>query len=184
MTTDWQQLLKDASISLWRDQSGNNVEAIQDNLENMPTLDVGENGINGFAALAIDGNDDVMVISNLPSPANPSIFAVAQGTDVNFTEHGWIASSRQPNGYVLHPWKDEPLYHSLLIDAEGNYADGPQQWVVDGGAPHIYGVIYERTDFGQKFETVFDGITIPWNGANIGPREEGAPNQREPRKGF
>lgn len=163
-----------AAISKWLDQSGNGHEAVQEDISGMPELHVGQEGINGFAALAIDGVDDVLVITDLPSPANPSIFAVAQGTDVNFTEHGWIASSRQPNGYVLHPWKDEPLYHSLLIDAEGAYADGPQQWVVDGGAPHIYGVIYERTDFGQKFETVFDGITIPWNGANIGPREDEA----------
>ena len=163
-----------ASISKWSDQSGNGHDAVQGELMAMPQLTSGENGINGFAALEIDGTDDVMVITDLPSPANPSMFAVAQGTDVNFSEHGWIASSRQPNGYVLHPWKDEPLYHSLLIDAQGAYADGPQQWVVDAGAPHIYGVIYDRTEFGQKFETVFDGITIPWNGASIGPREEGA----------
>ena len=162
------------AIANWGDRLLNGLGASQLDQEFMPTLALGDNGINDMPALSFDGENDVMVMNGLPSPENPSMYAIAKAAEQEFNDHGWIASSRMPNGYVLHPWAESALYHSIVIDEEGNYADGPQQWVVDAGAPHIYGTIYERTDFASKFETVFDGITLDWNGAGIGPRQDGA----------
>ncbi|MEO0404633.1 MAG: T9SS type A sorting domain-containing protein, partial [Bacteroidota bacterium] len=162
-------------VQSWSDVFGNGLSADQQDLTALPSYQTGETGINGMPALRFDGVGDKLLLSGLPSPENPSIFAIAKGSQQEFNDHGWIASSRGANGYVLHPWKESALYHSIIIDAEGNYADAPQQWVVDAGATHIYGTIYERTDFGAKFLTVFDGITIDWGNSAIGPRVDGAP---------
>lgn len=158
-------------IDQWINQ-GNGPDALQSDAVARPTFLSETNGINGMAALHFDGEDDYLIAEGVLPGSNLSIFSLVEGDEINFNAHGWMASARQDNGFVLHPWENEPRFSTMMIDDEGNYANGTQQYIGDASAPHIYGMIYERTEYYQKFFTIFDENR--WeNNADIGPRDAG-----------
>ena len=158
-------------VMIWNDRLGASNGAVQLDESIAPTLRVGDESMNGMPVLEFNGAGEFIRIEGVKAANSPSIFSVARGTDVQWNEHGWIASSRGNNGFVLHPWKDASQYSSVMIDNEGNYASGPQQYIGDAGETHLFGVIYDYSEFGQKFFTLYDDQAFPWAGANIGPRD-------------
>ncbi|HBP44616.1 MAG TPA: hypothetical protein DD635_01845, partial [Flavobacteriales bacterium] len=155
----------------WRDVlSGNFSSAYQDNGEAAPLAT--EDGLNGHPALKFDGDNDCVVAPTVEMKRDISAFSVARGVETAWNDHGWIASARHDNGFILHPWKDQSSYQSVVIDQEGNYAEATPLWIVDASLPQFYGVIYGQSDWDQQFYTIVNDTRLPFPGSNIGLRDD------------
>jgi hypothetical protein len=161
-------------MDMWQDVSGEGVDAEQSTNDAMPTWLQGNEGINGMPAVYFDGEDDYLMASGVRPGQNISVFSMVEGDNIQFNTHGWIASSRMPNGFVIHPWENQSQYSAVVIDNEEEYASGPQEYIGDAAAQHMYGVVYEQTEYYQLFSTLFDERKISWGGADIGTRDENA----------
>ncbi|MCB0760311.1 MAG: T9SS type A sorting domain-containing protein [Flavobacteriales bacterium] len=170
----WQgaQQTTNGSVDQWLDQSGQGAEAVQSTAAAQPILGLGSDGIYGRPAIVFDGEDDYLMAENIVPGQNLSVFSLAKGENIQFNTHGWIASARMPNGFVLHPWKNESQYSSMVIDMNEDYANGSKEYIGDAAGQHIYGVVYEQTDYYQFFSTLFDERKLDWGGAEIGERSE------------
>ena len=156
-------------ISEWRDvNSGNIVSAFQNDAEAGP-LQVMD-GINGRPSVVFDGENDCVVAPAVELSRSISAFSVVQGAENAWNDHGWIASARESNGFILHPWKDQSSYQSVVIDEAGNYAQATPVWIVDASLPQFYGVIYDQSDWDQQFYTIINDTRLPFPGSNIGAR--------------
>jgi photosystem II stability/assembly factor-like uncharacterized protein len=162
------------TMDTWQDLSGEGVDAIQSTNDAMPIWLQANEGINGMPAVYFDGEDDYLMASGVRPGQNVSIFSMVEGDDIQFNTHGWIASSRMPNGFVIHPWENQSQYSAVIIDNEEEYASGPLEYIGDAAAQHMYGVVYEQTAYYQLFNTLFDERKISWGGADIGDRDEDA----------
>ena len=158
------------AVHEWRDVlSGNFSSAYQDDGEAAP-LATGD-GLNGHPALKFDGVNDCVVAPTVEMKREVSAFSVARGAETAWNDHGWIASARHDNGFILHPWKDQSSYQSVVIDSEGNYAEATPLWIVDASLPQFYGVIYGQSDWDQQFYTIVNDTRLPFPGSNIGLRD-------------
>ena len=161
------------AVAEWRDVlSGNVLSALQNDLEAHPVVQ--SDAINGRPALTFDGVNDCVVASVVPMHREISAFTVAKGAEVAWNEHGWLGSARDANGFILHPWKDQSSFQSVVIDNEGNYAQATPYWIVDASLPQFYGVIYGQSDWDQNFQTIINDLRIPFPGSNIGARADNA----------
>ena len=158
------------AVHEWRDVlSGNFSSAYQDDGEAAP-LATGD-GLNGHPALKFDGVNDCVVAPTVEMKREVSAFSVARGSETAWNDHGWIASARHDNGFILHPWKDQSSYQSVVIDSEGNYAEATPLWIVDASLPQFYGVIYGQSDWEQQFYTIVNDTRLPFPGSSIGLRD-------------
>ena len=159
------------SVFEWRDVlSGNFTSAYQDASDATP-LATGD-GLDGHPALKFDGENDCIIAPAVEMNRNISAFSVVKGAESAWNDHGWIASARHDNGFILHPWKDQSSYQSVVIDDEGNYAQATPLWIVDASLPQFYGVIYGQSDWDQQFYTIVNDTRLPFPGSNIGSRDE------------
>lgn len=157
----------------WRDElSGNFTSAYQGEEDATPAYTV--NGINDKPSIAFDGLNDCVIASAVQVKRSLSAFSVVQGAESAWNEHGWIASARTDNGFILHPWKNQSSYQSVVIDSEGNYAQATPLWIVDASLPQFYGVIYDQSEWDQQFNTIVNDTRLPFPGSNIGARAENA----------
>jgi photosystem II stability/assembly factor-like uncharacterized protein len=161
-------------IQLWGDMSSATVEVSQESTDDRPTLVLGENGMNGMPAVEFNGENEYLIGNDVVPGVSTSVFSVAQGAELEWNDHGWIASARAANGFLLHPWKNSSLFSAAIMDQDENYANAPSFWIVDASQPQIYGVIYERWSVGQYFSTLNNDQRLPFNNSNIGERAEGA----------
>lgn len=164
-----------AGIGEWRDKMGGSFKAEQDAENEQPTLLLGNNGINGRAALYFDGDNDWMIMEDVVPGRSLSGYAMVKGDSIDFNDHGWMASARVPNGYLMHPWKHEPRYSAEVLDLEEQYSGGPVYYIEDAASPRMYGFIYHQDDFHQVFHTVFDDQRIAFPGVEIGLRDNTTP---------
>ncbi len=159
------------AVHEWRDVlSGNFGSAYQD--DNQATPLATEDGLNGYPALKFDGENDCVVAPTVEMKRDISAFSVARGAETAWNDHGWIASARHDNGFILHPWKNQSSYQSVVIDNEGNYAEATPLWIVDASLPQFYGVIYDQSDWDQQFYTIVNDTRLPFPGSNIGARDD------------
>jgi photosystem II stability/assembly factor-like uncharacterized protein len=159
-------------IESWGDVIGNEYEAAQVNAPSMPTLvldDLDNPGV------YFDGVNDQLNMSDVIPGRSSSAYIMVQTDSIAFNEHGWFASSRMPNGYLLHPWKNESQFHAEVLDLEGDYSGSPIYYIGDATAPHIYGYIHEQDDVHQVFKTIFDDNLYEFNGINAGLRDSSTP---------
>ncbi len=168
-------LLNGGYVESWSDLSGNSISAIQNTNTERPLLVENENGINGRPALYFDGEDDNVQITQLVPGRSISGYIMVDTDSIAFNDHGWFASARQPNGYLMHPWKNQSQYHSEVLDLDENYSGTPVFYIGDASAPHIYGFTYHQDDLHQVFNTIFDDNIYPFPGVNIGLRNNTTP---------
>jgi photosystem II stability/assembly factor-like uncharacterized protein len=161
-------------VDQWEDQGGSGPDALQTDNGSRPSYVAAEDGINNKPALHFNGEGQYILASDVEPGENLSFMSMVEADSTAFTTHGWIASSRGPNGFVMHPWKNESRVSAVVIDNEDNYASGPVQYIGDAAAPHIYGFVYERSDYYSIHHTLFDANRWVWNGADIGPRDANA----------
>lgn len=167
--------LSGGQVQAWNSLLGSDISAIQNQIESMPFLVDGAEGISGEPAISFDGIDDVLTISNAIPGKSISAFVIVETDTIKFNDHGWFASSRMPNGYLMHPWKNDYYYHNEVIDAQGGYSGINSFYMGDASAPHIYGFTYHQDDLHQWMNTFFDDTDHPQPGVNIGERSESMP---------
>ncbi len=165
------------NVSAWSDVYQNGTVALENESDRMPALMTDENGIGGRTSIAFDGTNDRLVAFDIPSGRSMSAYCVAECPSISFNEHGWLASARVPNGYLLHPWKNEEQFHAEVLDNNEGYSGTNTIYIGDASAPHIYGLLYEQDDIYQTMQTLFDDHIQYLPGVNIGERIENAPIQ-------
>jgi hypothetical protein len=133
-----------------------------------------ENGLAGRTALAFDGQNDRVIATEVPTGKSISAYCIAECPEISFNEHGWFASARMPNGYLLHPWRNEEQFHAEVLDNDGEYSGTNTLYIGDASAPHIYGLLYQQDSIYQTMQTVFDDQIQYQPGVNIGERIENA----------
>ncbi len=161
-------------VYIWQDQSGNNNSASQGNVNQRPTF-IENNGVHTRAGIQFDGDNDFLQMDDVLGGRSSSAYCVVETDSILFNDHGWFASARVPNGYLLHPWKNDYYYHGEVLDLESNYSGSPIFYIGEATSPHIYGLIYEQDDLHQLFYTIFDDHLYPFPGINIGARDNTTP---------
>ncbi len=161
-------------VYVWQDQSGNNTLVSQGSVNQRPTL-ISNNGVHTRAGIQFDGDNDFLQLNDVFGGRSTSAYCVVETDSILFNDHGWFASARVPNGYLLHPWKNDYYYHGEVLDLESQYSGSPIFYIGEATSPHIYGLIYEQDDLHQLFYTVFDDNLYPFPGINIGARDNSTP---------
>lgn len=161
-------------VNIWQDQSGNNNSASQGSINQRPTF-VENNGVHTRAGIQFDGDNDFLQMNGVLGGRSTSAYCVVETDSILFNDHGWFASARVPNGYLLHPWKNDYYYHGEVLDLESHYSGSPIFYIGEATSPHIYGLIYEQDDLHQLFYTIFDDHLYPFPGINIGSRDNTTP---------
>jgi photosystem II stability/assembly factor-like uncharacterized protein len=161
-------------VYIWQDQSGNNSPASQGNVNQRPTF-VANNGVHTRPGIQFDGDNDFLQMNDVIGGRSTSAYCVVETDSILFNDHGWFASARVPNGYLLHPWKNDYYYHGEVLDLESQYSGSPIFYIGEATSPHIYGLIYEQDDLHQLFYTIFDDHLYPFPGINIGARDNTTP---------
>lgn len=162
-------------VHSWNDLMGSGESAIQNQQDFMPQLATGTEGISGEPAISFDGENDVLTMFDVVPGRSISAFVIVETDTIKFNEHGWFASSRMPNGYLMHPWKNDYYYHNEVVDANGDYSGINSFYIADASAPHIYGFTYHQDDLHQWMNTFFDDTEHPQPGVNIGARSDEMP---------
>lgn len=165
--------LQGNQVSAWGDALGSDNVAIQNSTDNMPELL--ESGISGRPAISFDGGNDLLQMNDVVPGRSISAFIMVETDSIKFNEHGWFASSRMPNGYLMHPWKNDFYYHNEVADIEGNFSGINSFYIGDASAPHIYGFVYHQDDLHQVMNTFFDDDRYPQPGVDIGLRDNTTP---------
>ncbi|MFM7311549.1 MAG: WD40/YVTN/BNR-like repeat-containing protein, partial [Flavobacteriales bacterium] len=153
-------------VSAWNDQGGSGLQAFQSIGSNRPTWV--SQGIAGRPALAFDGVNDMLQIEGMRPGRSMSAFIIVETDTIKFNDHGWFASSRMENGYLMHPWKNDYYYHNEVLDNAGDYSGINSFYIGDASAPHIYGFVYHQDDIHQTMTTHFDEDPYPQPGVDIG----------------
>jgi hypothetical protein len=100
---------------------------------------------------------------------------MVEGDSIEWNDHGWFASAREPNGYLMHPWKNSSQYSAEVYDLDDNSSGSPIYYIGDAAAPHLYGFIYQQEDLFQDFQTIFDDKIYDFSGVDIGLRDNTTP---------
>lgn len=161
-------------VYIWQDQSGNNSPASQGSVNQRPTF-VANDGVYTRPGIQFDGENDFLQMNEVIGGRSTSAYCVVETDSILFNDHGWFASARVPNGYLLHPWKNDYYYHGEVLDLESNYSGSPIFYIGEATSPHIYGLIYEQDDLHQLFYTIFDDHLYPFPGVDIGARDNTTP---------
>lgn len=162
-------------VSEWFDALGNGFAASQPDAEKQPLLRTGDAGINGFPAISFDGEDDALVVEGLPSSVDLTVLSVAKSESSPWNEHGWIASARSANGFIIHPWANTNLLNVTVRDNNNNSANTPQEWIVDASETQIYGLTYAYHPESQQLHKIINGTVLKYPSTTHGEREAGTP---------
>jgi hypothetical protein len=162
-------------VEQWRDVVNNEYVAMQTTDSRKPELWTAENGINGNPALKFDGDNDWLSLEQVVPGRSISGYMMVEGDSIEWNDHGWFASSREPNGYLMHPWKSSSQYSVEMYDLDDNSSGSPIYYIGDASAPHIYGFIYQQEDLFQAFQTIFDDKVYDFNGIDVGLRDNTTP---------
>ncbi len=162
-------------VAEWYDAIGHPRSASQSDPVSQPLLRMGTEGINGFPAVEFDGDTTFLMASAIPSSVDLSVFSVARSLNGQWNEHGWIASARQPNGFLIHPWRNIASLNVSVIDSAMNYASSSLEWVIDPMQPQIYGLIYGYHPEAQLLQKTINGSVFKYPATNHGGRVANQP---------
>ena len=143
-------------VAWWGDQSGNGKSAVVMNDAQPMTYRDGFQGINGFPALSFNGVDQCLRAEDIETARDFAFYTLVQAEGEEYNEHGWIASAREANGFMIHPWKDSNEVSANAYNNGGGENMGRDISVSDVSAPHIYGAVYYNNGVGQRLATVVD----------------------------
>lgn len=163
-----------AQIGEWRDALGQNRMASQLNPADRPILRTNEDGINGMPAIEFNGENTALIATEIPSAVNYSVLSVAKSMGSSWNDHGWIASARGDNGFIIHPWRNTSLLNVISISDEGNYYSSPQEWIVDAAEVQLYGLIYNYHPEAQLLQKMINGTLNKYPATDHVERVEGA----------
>ena len=151
-------------IESWKDDSPDNNTVEQTDVNHLPIVGIGANGISGLDAIQfseiIEDQGDYLTAKGVRPGKNFAVFSVAQSDTVNFNDHGWIASARMNNGFIIHPQKNNNYFYNVVISETDDYFSGDRFTTDDASIPHIYSFTYCENDLLGYMLSGFDGQTI------------------------
>lgn len=169
LRADRETEISNGLVASWGDIGNSGYSAIQSTSDQRPSL-VAE-GIHGYPAIQFDGENDMLQMTDVIPGRSISAFIMVETDSIKFNDHGWFASARVPNGYLMHPWKNDYHYHNEVLDLDQEYSGINSFYIGDASAPHIYGFVYHQDDLHQVMNTIFDDDRYPQPGINIGLRD-------------
>ncbi len=150
-------------IGYWGDVSGNSIVAVQNNSDQQPEYVASSELFNGFPAIRFVGDNDFLRTSEVTVKENITSFLVAsaQNNPDGFTEwnaSGWLASAREPNGFIVHPWEGAFNATGIILDNNGEQTVGLNTIFVPGiGAATIHGMQYYNNSAHKYLESYVNG---------------------------
>lgn len=117
-------------------------------------------------AFSLNGGGYMSV--SVPIAPSFTIIAWAKSHSSTWNDYGWIASSREPNGFIMHPYPGSKSVSMYIID----YTSPSAYSVIGDAAPdnitqwHQYGISYDANT--HKAYTILDGqiiSVVDYNGA-------------------
>ncbi len=156
------------AVAGWHDLRATGLAALQSDPSRRPLL--AADAVAGRPGIQLDGDNDALLAAGVPTGIGLTAGSVVRGTGLAWDEHGWIASARVPNGFILHPWKDQSSFQAVVHDADGNMAEATPIWIVDASAPQFYGLTYDATEWDQTFHTLVNDTRLPFPSVNLAPR--------------
>ena len=147
----------------WRfnETSGTTAYDISGNNHNgtyVGTYSLGNSGTSGDGDSSAYFNGGYMTV-NVPITTSFSIFVWAKSPTSLWNEHGWIASARYPNGFIIHSNQGSEYAGMYIINKTsgsgytfiGDVSGDITQW-------HQYGITYNATT--QVASLIFDGEVV------------------------
>jgi len=113
-------------------------------------------------AREFDGVDDyVDVPDTVPVGKSISAFAWTKSATSTWNKHGWIASSRVANGFIIHPREGTKEVTMYVLNSGGGY-----HWIgavtpADITIWHFYGLAYD--DDAKKAYTILDSVVTEYS---------------------
>jgi len=150
------------SVGAWMDKMGSGLYAGQSNSDAMPVLRTGNEGIGGHPAIDYtpgNGAGQYLVAEDVVPGEHFSVFSVAASDTTVFVHHGWLASSRMPNGFIIHASNNSNSFYINVVDNNDSYFRGTTVSVNNVDQPHLYGFTYCRNPVTAYQETYLDGST-------------------------
>ena len=150
-------------VGYWQDVSGNGVLALQSETENQPTYVASSSLFNGNPAFILNGESSFLRSTEARVKEDITAFAIvsAENNPSGFTlwnEHGWIASAREPNGFIIHPWKDAFHVTGIIYDNEENEVNGLNTIFVPGiNTATIHGMRYHNNSANRFLDSYVNG---------------------------
>ena len=110
-------------------------------------------------ALYFDGVDDYVEVPamniNMPSI---TVLVLAKSSTPTWNTYGWLASSRDASGFIVHPVEGEKRWGGFVFDDAGTFHKIGDHEPSDITAFHQYGISY---DYDTKIaRMIFDGVVV------------------------
>lgn len=148
-------------VGYWSDVSGHMAYADQPVDSVLPILRTGAEGINGRPAIEFvpqsDNDGSFIIARDIDMGQNFSVFTLTQSANNGWNDHGWIASSRERNGFILHNSKWTISFYAHVRDKDNKTDNGWTTNIGDIDDPHIYGMVYSENSLNGNIHTVSDG---------------------------
>lgn len=118
--------------------------------------------LNGRPAVKFDASQGgtYFVADSITPGQDFSAFVVVQAEGNIFNDHGWMASSRQANGFILHNRRNTNSFYAHVRNDNDNTTNGTTVQVDDLNTPHIYGVVWSENELGGDVHTVADNQDV------------------------
>jgi len=148
-------------VDTWLDRSSFNISTTQTIDSMQPILRTGANGISGLNALEFQSDTadfgTWIKAENVVPGKNFGVFTIAESTTELYNDHGWIASSRDDNGFIIHPRKGDKRWYPYIINSSGNGQSGVLKSFDNIQAPHLYGFAFCQNDLISYLHVISDG---------------------------
>lgn len=143
-------------VGYWEDVSGNGAIATQDLDAHKPFYVENSDLFNGQPAFLLTGDSAFLRTDEVRVKENLTAFLVASAENnpdgyTLWNEYGWLASAREANGFIVHPWKDGFNTTGIIYDNMNNETLGLNTTFVPGiNTATIHGMQYHN-NFANKF---------------------------------
>lgn len=150
-------------VGYWEDMSGNGAIATQEIDAHKPFYVESSDLFNGQPAFLLTGDSAFLRTNEVRVKENITAFLVAsaQNNPDGYTlwnEYGWLASAREPNGFIVHPWKDGFNTTGIIYDNMDNETLGLNTIFVPGiNTATIHGMQYHNNSANRFLDSYVNG---------------------------
>lgn len=164
-------------IGVWRDSRGENLQAWLQLDGLRPELALADSGISQKPAVYFRDTLTYLLATDIPVSRDIAVFGVYEVKGPQFNEHGWFASARENNGFLLHPWKESTNFSGHVYNAENQETTAGIMYAGVLGLPHVYGLMFHDNGVEQHVASTSDGET-EWRKRTVFRNEEDLINIR------
>jgi len=151
------------TVGYWADVRSTGPIATQENTDEQPIYVASTPLFNGKPAIQFIGENDYLRTNEVAVKENITSFLVAsaQNNPDSYTlwnEYGWLASAREANGFIVHPWKDAFHTTGIIYDNENNETNGLNTIFVPGiNTATIHGMEYYNNGANKFLDSYVNG---------------------------